>query len=267
MNRLSIAASCVVLSVATLPLAAQDAPRRGRPNADRPAQQRDAQPGERAGQPGERGGPRNLQLSPERAKAAWEVAATAVSKRLGLSEDQTKGVVKAYVAARESHNTASQKLRDQMRERMRDADEGDMRERAEETRKAMDDLNTAERTKLAAALKDVVGAELSEKAVASLGLFAPNWDRMVDVIAGFKLEAGKQQDALNAVETFIVSQAKIARDAERDERMEAMRSGREKLIGALKPILSEEQMAQFEQSMGGGRGRGGEGGRPGRGGT
>ena len=261
MRKLSLVASCIVVGAAGLSAMGQDAPRRGnRPDGERPA--------ERGGQPGERRGMGGgmQQLSPEKAKAAWELAATGVAKRLGLNEEQTKGVVKAYVDARTSQGAAQQKMRDEMM-RSRENDEGgDMRARGEEMMKKMDEMNKSEREKLTKALSDAVGPETAGSAAASLGLFAPNWDRMVDALGEFKLEAKKQQDALNAVETFIVAQSKMGRDMEREERQEAMRTNREKLLGALKPVLSEEQMKKFEQSTGPGRGRGGEGGGGGGGG-
>ena len=106
MRSFNLLVPCLAIGLTGISALAQDAPRRGnRPEGERPA----GQPG--GGQPGERGGggQRGMQLSPEKAKAAWELTATGVAKRLGLNEEQTKGVVKAYVDARTSHTAASQR--------------------------------------------------------------------------------------------------------------------------------------------------------------
>src|SRR3954469_21448426 len=76
------------------------------------------QPGAKApegGQPrGEgrgQGGMRMEPLSPEKAKAAWDLEATGVATRLKLTADQTKSLVSAYESARTSQQAAMEKAR------------------------------------------------------------------------------------------------------------------------------------------------------------
>src|SRR5262249_46346373 len=96
-------------------------------------------------------------------------------------------------------------------------------------------------------------------------------DNMADAVAGFKLDATKQQDALVAMEDYVVAQGKARgqlRDGDRDAIRTAMQEAREKLSASMKKLLSEEQFKKFESTMQGGfGGRGGGGGRgPGGGG-
>lgn len=206
-------------------------------------------------------------LAPEKAKAAQELEATGVAKRNGLNEEQTKALVKAYIDARASHQTAADKLRQEMMDKARDGgdDQGGRRGMGQEMMKAMQDLNKSERSKFETALGSSITADQKSKALASLGTFNAQWDRWVDALAGFKLEAAKQQDGLNAIEDFVVSQGK-AQGGDREEMRAAMQEGRAKLVESMKKVLTEEQFAKFQESMGGGRGGrprgegGGEGG-------
>jgi hypothetical protein len=195
------------------------------------------------GQPGGPGGPRGPQLSPEKAKAAWELQATGVSGHLGFSEEQTRAVVKAYVDARTSHTAASDKVRQEMRDRA-----GGGGGFGPEFQEAMDKLNAAERDKLKAALAGTLNEEQTTKALASLGTFNTRWDVLTDAVAGYALEASKQQEALNALEEYVIGLVKARESSAGD--MEAMRTAnqevRQKLLDAMKNTLSEEQFARFE---------------------
>jgi polyhydroxyalkanoate synthesis regulator phasin len=197
-------------------------------------------------------------LSPEKAKAAWELQAQGVAKRLGFSEEQTKAVVKAYAEARESQSKATQKLRDDMREKMQD-ESADRRAVMAEQQKAIEELNKTERSKLEAAITKATSAEQATKAVTSLGTFNRQWDLMASTIAGFNLDAAKQQPALDAIETFVVAQSANVRqgpDADREAARTAMQETRQKLTDALAKVLSEDQMKAFEEATRGGRGAG-----------
>lgn len=236
---------------------------------DKPAaKQPEAQPRGRGGAGGMMGEP----LSAEKSKAAWDLEATGVATRLGLNGDQTKALVKAYEDARTSHQAASEKLRKEQADKMKDAGDDNRREAAQGMRKAMEDMNKSEREKFTKAVTGAISGEKGTQAATALGAFNPMWDRMVDTISGFKLEAAKQQSALNAVETYVGAQTKAMQggpDTDPQDRREAMQAAREKLNASLKKDLSEEQFKKFEESTpgrgmgqgGGGRGRGqGEGG-------
>lgn len=257
------------------------------------------QPAGRGGGEGGRGGgagqgqPRGL--APEKAKAAWEMQAVGVAKHLGLSEAETTALVKAYTDARASHDAAGEKLRKELQEKRQQGggggDEGGGGGGGRrgggmgaEALKAAEDLNTAEREKLQKALSASLNADQTAKAMASLGVFNRQWDMMVDTVAGFNLEGAKKQDALNAMEAFVVEQGKMrARLREAagggdgagggggggggGEIRTAMEDTRKKLTDSMKKILSEEQFTKFEESMrAGGRGMGMGGGAGRRGG-
>ncbi len=244
-------------------------------------------------QPGGEGGrqaPREA-MSPEVMKTAWTIQATGVAKRLGFDAKQTETLVKAYADARESQRAAADEVRKQAREQMRDrggepggeggrppeggrpADgERPRRERgaAGGAMQAMEEANKVQREKFTKALGDAgLGSEESRKAVESLGLFSPVWDGMANVIAGFQLDEAKQQQALEAVEAFVVASASVRGGGgeDREKARETMTTARTKLNDTLKGILSEEQMKKFEQlSARGMGGAGGRGQRPERGG-
>jgi hypothetical protein len=234
-----------------------------------------AAPANRQPRPDGAGPQRPQALSPEKAKAAWELQATGVSKRLGVKAEQTTAVVKAYSEARTTHDAAADKLREDLMKKARDAG-GDDNQRpgrggmGPEAMKAMEDLNKADRGKLEKTLGSTLTPEQTTKAVASLGTFNRQWDTMADAVAGFKLEAGKQQTALDAIEDFVVAQAKArggGPDADREAMRTAMQESRTKLTDAMKKVLTAEQFTKFQESMrGGGRpggGRGPDGGGPG----
>jgi hypothetical protein len=229
-----------------------------------------------SGQQGDRGarGPGGMMgepLSADKAKAAWDLQATGVAARLGLNADQTKALVKAYEDARTSQQAAAEKLRKDQGDKMKDADPEDRRGAMQAARKAMEDMNKGQRESFTKAVTAAIPGDKGTQAATALGVFNPQWDRMADSIGSFKLDAGKQQDALNAVETFIATQTKTLQgagpDADRAEMREAMQKARETLTSSLKKDLSEDQMKKFEETMpgmrggqGGGRRGGGEGG-------
>lgn len=236
--------------------------------------------------PGE-GGPRGpgmgmggRQLSPEKAKAAWEMQAKGVAARLGLNDAQTKTLVSAYQAARESQGTASDKIRQEGMQRAQEGGGGI--EAMRETMKKVDEVNNTERENFAKALAGSLNSEQSAKAVAALGTFDRQWDRLVDVFGSFKLDAAQQQSGLNAIEEYSASisaaQAKAraagqgggpnaapgeggapgAGGPDREAMRAATQESRQKLVSALQPMLNKEQLTKIEESLpGAGRGPGG----------
>jgi hypothetical protein len=251
MSMFKVFVSCLMISALAAPVLAQED---GKPPA-----------GERPAGRGGPGGARQAPLSPEKAKAAWELEAKSVAASLGLSDDKAAAVVKAYVEARTSLGLAAEKAREEHRQKMDDGEELDR----EAVREQMEALNTSERSKLEKSLGTALTAEQTKTAMATLGSFNRGWDQMVSTIAGFNLEAGKQTQALKAVHEFVGEQAKArgsaGPDADRDAMRTAMQSAREKLTTSLKGILSEEQLKEFQASMAG-PGRGGRGGGGGAGG-
>ncbi len=231
-------------------------------------------PGGGQGMPGMGFGGR--QLSPERAKAAWDLEASGVAHRLGVQDDKAKAVASAYAAARESQESAAEKLRS---EAMQKAQEGGNRmEAMRDALKKVDELTAGERDKLKTSLTGIIGAEQADKAIIPLGTFSRQWDNITDTFGTFKLDASKQQEGLNAIEDYAVNldaaQKKIRANAagggqvDREAMRAANQEGRQKLIDAMGKILNKEQMIKLEESLpGAGRGPGGGGRRPGGGGS
>ncbi len=216
------------------------------------------------------------QLSPERAKAAWDLEANGVAHRLGVKDDKAKAVASAYAAARESQESAAEKLRS---EAMQKAQEGGNRmEAMRDALKKVDELTAGEREKLKASLTGIIGAEQADKAIVPLGTFSRQWDNIADTFGTFKLDAAKQQEGLNAIEDYAVAldaaQKKIRANAagggqvDREAMRAANQEGRQKLLDSMGKILNKEQMTKLEESLpGAGRGPGGGGRRPGGGGS
>jgi hypothetical protein len=259
MRKLTILLSCLALGVPTLSAVAQQdkKPAAQPPAGDRPPR------GDRPGGGGG-GGPgggmmRGQPMDPAKAKAAQELEATGVAKHAGLNEAQTKALVTAYLAARESHNAAAEKMRQEMRDQSNDGGRPDF----QAMQQKMQDLNKSEREKFQKALGSSISAEQGAKVMASLGSFNPQWDRWVDALAELKLDAGKQQQGLEAIEAYIIASEK-ARGGDREAMRDAMQDAREKLNDSMKKILNDEQFAKFESGMRpGGRGQGGPGGNDG----
>jgi hypothetical protein len=195
------------------------------------------------------------QLSPEKAKAAWELQAKTVAAAVGANADQTKGVVKAYSDARTSLSAATEKLR---AEAMKANEGGGQPDRAA-MREKIAEVTTAERAKLEKALAGSLSAEQTKKAMVSLGGFNVGWDSMTDTLAGFNLEPKKLDDAMKATNEYFIAIAKARDSADQEALRTTMQESRQKLNDTMKKLLTEEQFGKFEASTGG-RGRGGQGG-------
>lgn len=262
MRAFKVIVSCLSIAAVTSLATAQNEPPKpppagGQPGAERPAR-------------GQRPGGRQA-MTEEQSKAAWTLEANGVSKRLGLDADKTKAVAKAYAEARESYDKAQRDHMQKMRDKMRDSD--DPAALRSEMMKEMEEMNKTEKDKLEKALSSSLSSEQVTKAMGSLGSLAMGrqWDNMAHSISEFKLDASKQESALNAVEDYVVALSKAPRpgpNADREEMQKTMKETRDKLNESLKKILSEEQYKKFEEAHPGmGRfGPGGPGGPGGRGG-
>ncbi len=249
MRTLKVVVSCLMIGALAAPAMSQD----------------EAAPPARQARPAGQGGGMRQALSPEQAKAAWELEAGSVAAALGVTGEKAGALTKSYVEARTSHGAATDKLRDEMREKGREGGrpDGSMREKLET-------LNTAERAKLEKALGGSLTPEQTKAAMETLGTFNRGWDHMTNVIAGMHLDAKKQSEALSAVYQFVGVQGKnraAGPDGDREAMRTAMQEAREKMLTSLKGVLSEEQFKQFEGATGRGPRAGAPGseGRPGRG--
>ncbi len=180
-----------------------------------------------------RGGP---QLDPEKAQAAWTLAAQGVANDLGLSKKVTSQLIDAYKAARESYQKAMEELR------------GTGGRGFEGFR----ELAGKERGKLETALKGFLNDKQAAEAIASLGTFNGEWDRMLDVIAGFKLNDKNLFTALALVRTYVVDYNKAVSAAMASQDFQSMRSAREThkatLDSGMAEVLSKEQLATWNEA-------------------
>jgi len=192
-------------------------------------------------------GQRRARMSPEEAAAVWTLQATHVAGTLDLSKDQTTKLVDAYKSARENYVAS---YRERMEAVMSDAGQGDRRARSRAMREAQQEVAKAEIAKLEKALSGV-GDEKVKKAVAQLGTFSGEWDRMVQVIAGFNL-GDKQAKALDLASTYNADYTAARNEAMAGGNFQAMRDLRQeyktKLDDGLKSILSEEQMTSWTEA-------------------
>jgi hypothetical protein len=197
-------------------------------------------------------GPRGPQLPPEKLDAAWTLEAANVSESIGLSAADTAKVVTAYKASRESHGKV-------MEEMMATA------ERGPQMFQQMQDIATAERAKLATDLEGAIGKENAGKAVAVLGTYNRGWDRFVDTLAAFGLEAAKLSQGLTKIAEHVVEVDKAQQEAFASFDREGLRAASDelkaKLDDAMGAILSPEQLATWKENTVR-RGRGGPGGPP-----
>ena len=283
MRRNSLLVTSLIAALA-LPALAQEAQKPQSPDkpaqGDRPQRPRnqDGQPGGGGGGGGGRqGGP---QLSAERAAAAWKLQAEGVAKRFDLDPTSTNTLVDAYVTQRKGNQAESDKLREDMRKEMENDSGGDRREAMRKMMTKQDEQQKASREALRTSIAGVLKGDQLDKAMKSLGAFNRQWDQAVDSVAFFKLDAAKQQKALEALEDYVVTGGEIMAKARAMFEIGDMSGGqklreeadkaRQQCIDAVKPMLTQEQAIKFEEAlprgMGGMRGPGGFGGGPGGGG-
>lgn len=179
-----------------------------------------------------RGGP---QLELEKARAAWTLAAQGVAKELGLNNKATSQLIDAYTAARGSHRKALEGLSG-----------------GREGFQASRELTDKERDKLETVLKGFLSDEQAGKALASLGAFSGEWDRMLDVLAGFKLGDEPLYKALPLISTYVIDYDQARSKAIANQDWQSMRSARqglkEKLDAGLAEIFSQEQLATWKEA-------------------
>jgi len=204
-------------------------------------------------QPPAGGGP-----SPAERQKIWAAEATSVAQIMGLPADQTKKMVDAYTAARDSHGTAMRAQREKGG-------------RGEGTRAAMMEITKAERAKLEAALKGFLKPEQAAQALASLGAFQRRWDGIAGALETMGLDAKVKAEVEKLVVQYVVELGAAMEKAAAAGNMESMREtsrqNKEKLDAAVAKLLTPDQAAQWKAKTAfqGGRGPGGGAGREGAG--
>jgi hypothetical protein len=181
------------------------------------------------------------QLSPEAANTAWELEAKCVARQLKLNDEKTAKLVQIYKDARASHRTAVQ------------AKAGEGGRPDPENYAAMREIAAAERTKLETALKGVLSAEETTKAIGPLGAFSRRWDQLVTVLSGMKLEPKIEAQAMSALAAYVAESAAApmpAQPAPADIEASRKKSqeARDKLDAEMAKILSADQLAKWKES-------------------
>lgn len=189
-------------------------------------------------------GQRGPQMTPEEAQAAWTLEASHVAGKLGLSKEETTKLVDAYKKVRESYSAA---VREAIEEVM--ADTQDRQAIRAAMREVQEKITKAETEKFAKALGAFLDKEETNKAVTQLGAFSGSLDRMVNVIAGLKLDKAKQAEALDIVNAYVVestaARAKAMASGDRESMGTVFQELRTKLNEAMAKVLSEEQLAKW----------------------
>ncbi len=179
------------------------------------------------------GGP---QLAPEKAQAAWTLAVRGVANELSLSKEATSKLNDAYKAARESYQKAMEELRG--------TGAGGF--------EGFQDLTVRERGKLETALKGFLSDKQAAMAMEPLGTFNSEWDRMLDVLADFKLGNKNLFMALTLISTYVVDYSKAVSAAMASQDFQSMRTAREThkatLDSGIAEVLSKEQLATWNEA-------------------
>jgi hypothetical protein len=200
-----------------------------------------------------RGGP---PMDPEKQAAAWKLESQGVAHELSLDDAAAMKLAEAYAAARKAQGAEMETLRG-------------TGERGPGMFQQMQEINAKERSKLGDALNGFLTEEQTTKALAPLGTFNNQWDRMADVISGFKLEDEKLYKALALISKYVVESDEAREKAMASGDFQSVRDSMQELKAgldkSLADVLSEEQLATWTEATAsrGGRGGGGGGGRGG----
>lgn len=225
-------------------------PKSSPPAAERPVQERGS-------------GGLGADLPVERARAAWESQAAMVSRMLGLGAEKAAGVSKAYTESRAAHQKVSDTLREEIRVKR---EEGAAPESFREVQRKMEEAVKSEREKLRSALGAHLTPEQTTRAMGVLGTFNRQWDALTDAVLEMRLDAAKQGAAMTALQEYVSSLSGMRGEENKDAPRISLHESRAKLQEAMKAVLTQEQYAKFEATLGGGGRPGGSGGAGGGGG-
>jgi hypothetical protein len=210
------------------------------------------------GRGGGRGGfGRQQQMSPEQKKTAWQWQVKELSQSMKLSFDQSMKLLETYLASRKGLEAAIIAAREEAREARGEGGQGQGQGRGQGRGGfgggAFTELTDEHREQLAGKVQSLLAAEQAETAMAALGTYSTEWDRMVNMIAGFGLEKEQVFQALTPVRLYVVETASLRRSDDREAMRAGTRAARENLNDALASVLSEEQMSEMQRAN---RGRG-----------
>ena len=180
--------------------------------------------------------PQMQQLDPEKAKAAWKWQAQGVARELELEEVETDQLVEVYLASRK-------KLNEAVREHRAANEGGGGRRRWRIDPELIEEHRAAFQTRLLGFLPD----DQAQAATRSLGGFSRQWDRMVGAVVGIGLDEEQTYAALVPIRQYTVQIAEAWRLGDREVLRGVMFEAREALNDDLGKVLSEEQLAQFQE--------------------
>jgi peroxiredoxin len=170
-----------------------------------------------------------------------------VARELKLPDGETAQLVEVYLAGRK-------KLGEKLREYREAGGAGERGHRGRIDPEMMEKHRSA----LHAQLSGFLPQEQAGEAVQSLGTYSPQWDRMVDAVAGLGLAEEKVYAALVPIRQYVVQHAGAQRLGDRQARRGVMMEAREGLYDDLERVLGEEQLAQFREAAGRRGGRQGQ---------
>lgn len=193
-------------------------------------------------------------MDPEKQSAAWALESRSVAAELGITQEPAEKLAAAYASVRASHSERVAKIR-------AEAEEGDRFGMFQ----SMMEANEDSADDLANKLGEILEAKQVTIAMSSLGTFSRGWDRMADTLSGLELSDENLASALSVVLAYTVTMGEAREDAMASMDFQLMREVREEakpeLDAALAKILSEEQLAKWNEATTFRRGfRGGRGG-------
>jgi len=205
------------------------------------------------GREGRRGGAGAFQqqrMSPEQSKAVWTWQAKDIAHELELSEDKTAKVVSLYLEARKEYGEALQKAMEEARRRFQEQRESGERGGAGArgglgfNTELADEHGAALRMKLSETLQD---DKKARKAAQVLGTFSRQWDQMTSTLIELELDEDKAYEASEPIRAYTLAMEDIRNSGDRQAMRERFMEARETRMADLGKVLSEEQVAQFDQ--------------------
>jgi peroxiredoxin len=183
--------------------------------------------------------PRVQQLSPEKVQAARTWQAREVARALKLETDETARLVEVYLASRKKFDKALRELR----EAERDGERRRMRR--------IDPQVVAEhRAALESQLLGFLPGEQAKEAMPALGAFNGQWDRMVDAVTRLGLGEDQVYAALVPIREYVVQISGAQRAGDWEAMRGIMVEAREGLYDDLGKVLTEDQLARFQEAAG-----------------
>ncbi|MFH0991213.1 MAG: hypothetical protein V1799_14490 [bacterium] len=171
----------------------------------------------------------------ENSETVWKLQAQSVSNLLGLSEDQTTKLTKAYLAARTGHKQSLKELPEE-----KDKDK---------SRIATQLAIEKDCEKFVSALKGNFSDELIAKLTQTLGSFNTRWDGYAATLLDLKLEKAKMTSAMQFLIKYVTEYETASKESIKSfNRRPNSRPFKEKLDTDLSGLLTAEQLAAWKEA-------------------